>query len=82
MVVRSVDQVGVAFSQVSQQEAEHAVVSGQRRQVKGAASVFVQQTGVGPRPQQHLHHLRLPGDHRQMERSLERPEEAELVVRR
>lgn len=82
MVVRGVDQVGVAFSQVSQQGAERGGVSGQRRQVQRTAAVFVQQAGVGPRPQQHLHHLHLPGDHRQVERSLQGQQEgAELVDR-
>lgn len=71
MVVRAVDQVGVAFPQVSQQGAERGVVPGQRCQVEGAAAVFVQQAGVGPRPQQHLHHLHLPGNDRQVERSLQ-----------
>lgn len=71
VVVRGVHQVGVAFSQVSQQGAECGVVSGQRCQVDGTTAIFVQQAGVGSRPQQHLHHLHLPGDHCQVERSLQ-----------
>lgn len=67
----------MAFSQVSQQEAEHGVVSGQRSQVERGAAIFVQQTRVGPRPEQHFHHLHLSGDHRQVERSLQKPEEVE-----
>ena len=80
MVVRGVDKVGMAFSQVSQQGAECGVISGQRRQVEGAAAVLVRQAGVGPRPQQHLHHLDLPGDHRQVERSLKQAEQGEGLV--
>lgn len=51
MVVGAVDHVGVAFSQVSQEEAECGAVTGQRRQVDGTAAIFVQQTGVDTRPQ-------------------------------
>lgn len=80
MVVRGVHQVAVAFSQVSQQGAERGVISGQRCQVQRAAAIFVHQAGVGPRPQQHLHHLDLPGDHRQVEGSLQRPEQGEELV--
>ena len=72
MVVWRVDQVGVAFSQVSQQGAEGGGVSGQRRQVQRAAAIFVQQAGVGPRPQQRLQRLPLACDHGQVERSLQR----------
>lgn len=79
MVVRGVDQVGVAFSQVSQQGAECSTVSSQCCQVEGTPAIFVQQAGVRPRPQQCLHHLHLPGDHRQVERSLQRRQE---VMRR
>lgn len=67
-----VDQVGVAFSQVSQQEAKNVVVPGQRRQVEGGTAIFVHQAGVSPRLQQHLHHLHLPCDHRQVQGSLQR----------
>lgn len=82
MVVRGVDQVGVVFSQVSQQGAECGGVSGQCCQVDGAPAIVVQQAGVGPCPQQHLHHLHLPGDDRQVERSLQRRQEAtESVLR-
>lgn len=49
VVVGAVDQVAVALVQVSQQVAEHGVVSGQRRQVERGAAIFVQQTRVGPR---------------------------------
>lgn len=55
--------MGVAFSQVGQEEAEHGAVAGQRCQVDGTAAVFVQQTWVHSRPQEHLHHLHLAGDH-------------------
>lgn len=70
MIVEAVDHVGVAFSQVGQQEAEHGAVTGQRCQVDGTAAIFVQQTGVDPRPQEHLHHLRLAGDHGEVQRRL------------
>ncbi len=82
MVVRGVDQVDMAFSQVSQQGAECGVVSGQCCQVKGTTAIFVQQAGVGPRPQQHLHHLHLPGDHRQVERSLQRQQQVKELADR
>lgn len=70
MIVGAVDHVGVAFSQVSQQEAEYGAVAGQRRQVDGTAAVFVQPTGVDARPQEHLRHLHLAGDHGQVQRRL------------
>lgn len=72
MEIGHVDQVGVAFSQVSQQEAKNVVVPGQRRQVERGAPIFVHQAGVSPRLQQHLHHLHLPCDHRQVQGSLQR----------
>lgn len=74
MVVGAVDHVGVAFSQVSQEKAEYGTVTGQRRQVDGTAAIFVQQTGVDTRPQQHLNHLHLAGDHGQVQRRLHTPE--------
>lgn len=75
VVIGGVHQVGVVFSQVSQQWAERGVVSGQRCQVDGIPAIFVQQAGVGARPQQRLHRLHLPGDHGQVERSLQRRQE-------
>lgn len=75
MIVRGVDQVGVALSQVSQQGAQCGVVSGQCGQVHGAPPIFVQQAGVGPRPQQGLHHLHLVSDDGQVEGSLKRRQE-------
>ena len=71
MVVGHVDQVGVALAQVPQQDAEADVVRGQRSQVEGGATVQIQQGGVSPRSEKHLHHLGLPGDHSQVERTLE-----------
>lgn len=80
MVVGRVDQVSVPLPQVSQQGAQCGVVSGQSRQVEGTTAIFVQQAGVGPRPQQHLHHLHLPGDHGQVERRLQRQQEVKALV--
>lgn len=71
MIVGAVHHVGVAFSQVGEEEAEDGAVAGQRRQVDGAAAVFVQQAGVPARPQEHLHHPGLASDHGQVERRLQ-----------
>lgn len=75
MEIRGVDDVAVLLSQVSQQRPQRGVVPGKNRQVDGAAAIFVQEAGVSPGPQQHLHHLHLPGDHGQVERSLQEEEE-------
>lgn len=70
MEVGSVDQVGVAFCQVSKQWAERCAVSSQSRQVEWAAPVPVYNAGVRPCPQQHLHHLHLSCDDGKVERCL------------
>lgn len=80
VVVGAVDHVGVALPQVSQQEAEHGAVAGQRGQVDGAAAIFVRQTGVHARPQEQLRHLRLAGDHGQVQRRLRAQVETAAAV--
>ena len=57
---------------MAQQDPECAVIPGQRCQVQGGPSVPVPPGGVCSGPEENIHHLNLPGAHRQMERSLQR----------
>ena len=71
MVVGHVDQVGVAFPQVSQEGAEQGLVGRQRGQVQRAAALQVPLAWVSPRPQQRLHQPHLTAQHRQVQRRLQ-----------